>query len=146
MKFFDRLVLSLDTFPVGAIYRAVLGFVAPAAAWRWWNGHHSGWLLVPLLAGILLLLRAVPAVLRRLLPFSDSLLEIWDERRQLAKRYDSYQWQKLLWIGLGLALYTVISGRFSTPGIVVSSFCLVSGALGLVKWQAIRRSRGLIAR
>ena len=102
-----------------------------------WDETRSGWLLIPLLLVILLMLRVVPAAIRRLAPFSDRARTIWVERRQIAKRYDSYQWQKLFWIGVGLALYTVFSHQYLFSRIVVLLACLLSGALGLARWRVV---------
>jgi len=104
---------------------------------RLWDENGSGWVLAPFLVGVLVALRVIPAVVRRLMPFSDAIQAVWGERRQLAKRCDSYQWQKLLWIGLGLALYTVLSGQYHTSRITICSVCLVSGALGLASWRSL---------
>jgi hypothetical protein len=41
-------------------------------------------------------------VLRKVLPFSAEAKQIWSDRRQVAKLHDSYQWQKLFWVALGL--------------------------------------------
>ena len=68
----------------------------------------SGWMLVPFLLLVLLLLRVVLAVVRKVVPFSPELQEAWSERRRMAKLYDSYQWRKMLWIGAGLALYIAV--------------------------------------
>ena len=73
----------------------------------------SDWTLVPFLLLVLLLLRVVPAVVRKVVPFSAELREAWSVRRRTAKLYDSYQWRKLMWIGAGLALYVAVSGQYS---------------------------------
>ena len=133
---FEKLIVGMDSSPWGAVCRGTIGFLAiPATSWLW-GGDRSGWMTVPLLLVILLMLRVVPALLRRLMPFSDTARGVWYERRQLAKRYDSYQWRKLFWIGVGFAFYSMISGRYMTSRIVVSAFCLLSGALGLAMWRA----------
>ena len=81
-----------------------------------------------LLAG-LFLLRLVPAALRRLLPFSTETQDVWRERRRLGKRYDSYQWRKLLWIGLGISLNVLFSHSAESGGVeaVVALLFLVPG-------------------
>jgi hypothetical protein len=114
-----------------------VGFLAVPLLLRFWGQDDPGWALVPFLFVILLMLRVIPAVVRRLVPFSDTARAIWAERRQMAKRYDSYQWQKLFWIGIGLALYTLLSYQFLTSRIVVSSICVLSGAFGLARWRKI---------
>jgi hypothetical protein len=77
----------------------------------------------------------VPAILRKILPFSAAARTVWAERRQMAKRVDSYQWRKLFWIGMGLGLFTLQSGhRF--PALLGLTFgCLAAGAIGLATWR-----------
>lgn len=133
----EMLLLRLDTFPWDAGFRTAVGFAVLPAMSRLWNGKPSGWELVLFLLIVLFLLRLVPAVVRKLMPFSSKVQEIWAERRQLAKRYDSYQWQKVFWIGLGMASYTALSGQFLTSRIVVCSICLLGGVVGWVRWRAI---------
>jgi hypothetical protein len=115
-----RVAIGWLTYPVLAV---VCGEDASFRAWLF------GFL------GILFALRVVPAFLRKVLPFSAEAQAAWAARRQLAKRYDSYQWQKLFWIGLGLALYTAYAGGERAAPIVLASACLVSGALGLACWR-----------
>lgn len=57
------------------------------------------------------MLRLVPAVLRRIFPFSSEAKDLWFQRRNLGKRYDSYQWQKLFWLGLGMLPYAFRRGH-----------------------------------
>jgi hypothetical protein len=99
------------------------------------GGRSADWTVFPFFLAILVALRVVPAVLRKLLPFGGSVQAIWTERRQLAKRFDSYQWQKLFWIGLGLALYTLQSGRRFGALLTLMFICLLTGALGLLFWR-----------
>jgi hypothetical protein len=134
---FEMLLVSLETPPWDALYRIVIGLAILPVMPRLWDGNRSGWALAPFLIVVLLTLRVVPAVVRKFVPFSDTVQAVWAERRQVAKRWDSYQWQKLLWFGIGLALCTVLSGRYLTSRIVVCSICLVSGALGLARWQSV---------
>jgi hypothetical protein len=80
-------------------------------------------------------LRVIPALLRGVLPFSAETRSIWIQRRQIAKLYDSYQWQKLFWIGLGLLAFAAVSGGLQTGEQVITGFCLIGGAAGLVLWK-----------
>jgi hypothetical protein len=132
----DKLLVVADSAVWGGLFRVAIGFVTIPAMLRVHGDTHSGWALVPFLLAVLLMLRVIPAALRRLLPFSDAVLQIWGERRQIAKRHDSYQWQKLLWIGTGLALYVVFSGQFFTARIAVASMCLLAGTAGFARWRA----------
>jgi hypothetical protein len=136
MSPFERLLVGVDTPPWDAVYRVAVGYATLPAMSRLWGEDRSGWALVPFVLGVLAMLRVIPAMVRKLGPFSDTVRGIWQERRQTGKRYDSYQWRKLFWIGVGLAVYTVQSGRFLAPRIVVSAVCVVSGAVGLTIWRA----------
>jgi hypothetical protein len=90
-----------------------------------------------LFVGLLVALRVGPAVLRHVLPFSADAKEIWAVRRNIAKLHDSYQWQKLFWIGLGLLPYAVIGNGLSNGELVVMLFCLIGGSLGLLFWYRV---------
>lgn len=86
---------------------------------------------------VLFLLRVVPAVVRRLIPFSHEVQTLWCERRQIAKRHDSYQWQKMFWLGAGLLVYSVLSSSLTSgPGVIAASLLLV-GSIGLVRWSRL---------
>jgi hypothetical protein len=137
----EKLLVGIDAWPFDALHRAAIGFVTLPLMSRVCGDDCSGWMLVPFLLGIFSMLRVVPAIVRKVVPFSDAVRRVWTERRRLAKRHDSYQWQKLFWIGAGLASYTVFSGRVSAARIVVSTTCLLAGALGLARWRA-RIARG----
>ena len=52
----------------------------------------------------------------------------------LPSEHDSYQWQKLFWIGLGLLPYAVIGDGLRNGELVVTSFCLGGGSVGLLFW------------
>jgi hypothetical protein len=102
----------------------------------------SGWYVVLWFISVLLALRLLPAVFRKALPFSREVRDIWIERRQTAKRFDSYQWRKLIWLGIGLAGYAVLSKN--SGGIVgaLTVFCLLSGGVGTLIW----RRRAMVGR
>ena len=140
----EKMLVGLDEFPAGAIYRAAIGFACPLIVARWFD--RGDWFLAPVLLVALFLLRLVPAVMRKLLPFPDAALTAWDERRQTAKRYDSYQWQKLLWVGVGIVLYMVLFGQRPLAWIVIAAVCLGGGMLGMARWRAVQRNRLEVAR
>ena len=89
----------------------------------WW------WLLV------LLMLRIALVRLRKLVPFSDWARRPWVECRQLGKRHDLDLWKS--WVGIGLALYTALSGEATILRISVSLTCMLFGALGLWTWWLV---------
>jgi hypothetical protein len=84
----------------------------------------------------MLSLRFAPVFIRRVLPLSPEVKTIWSERRQIAKRYDSFQWQKLFFTGIGLCCYMLLSRELLPSTIAVSGFCVLFGAIGLVRWSA----------
>ena len=132
-----KVLLNIDDGAFGALYRVAIGFATLPAMSILLRNDGSDWTVVPFLLSILLLLRIVPAVIRKLMPFSDAMREVWAVRRRTAKRYDSYQWRKLMWIGVGLVLYTAASGRFSPSQIVVCSTCLLAGMAGMMRWRSV---------
>jgi hypothetical protein len=135
----EKWLVRLENRPWNALYRIAIGLVALPALSRSCGECTSGWRLAPALVGILLMLRVVPAAIRGLVPFSAIALQVWSERRQLAKRYDSYQWRKLFWIGIGLSLYTLGSREVNASRIVLSGVCLLFGALGQARWRILAR-------
>ena len=133
----ESVFLNIDDGAFGALYRVAIGFATLPTMSLLLGNDGSDWTLVPFLLSILLLLRIVPAVIRKLVPFSGEVREAWAVRRRTAKRYDFYQWRKLMWIGVGFALYIAASDQFSLSRIVVCSTCLLAGAAGMVTWRAV---------
>lgn len=130
----DRVLLAVDRFPCDAIYRTAIGYWMLPLFLRL-SGKDTGWSVLLWFVALLLAIRLVAAVLRKLLPFSKEATAAWAERRFLAKRFDSYQWQKLFWFGLGLAAYILSSGQLTWPAAALTAFCLIGGALGLLVWR-----------
>src|SRR5260370_908052 len=141
MKFLERFLVGLDSGPWSAISRVALGLCIPPVFRALSGGRDLVWLSLALFLGLLFLLRVVPAVLRRALPFSAEAKEIWRERRNIAKLHDSYQWQKLFWIGLGLLPYAVIGDGLRNGELVVTFFCLIAGGAGLLFWRRVNAAR-----
>jgi hypothetical protein len=128
---------SLDAAPIGVLIRIGLGYLV-VPAWSSIIGAGrtaAGWSIIPFLFLVLAMVRLVPGLVRRLPLFSDAVRAIWAERRQLARKADSYQWQKLLWIGLGLLAYSLLSHRSFPALTALTCGCLVSGVLGLGFWR-----------
>ena len=135
MRPFERILVHLDTGASSAISRVALG-LAVLPAFRVLTGNSERiWLYAILFLGLLFALRMVPAVLRHALPFSGEAKTIWAERRQIAKLHDSYQWQKLFWIGLGLLPYAFLGTGPRLNEIVLTLFCLIGGTAGLLLWR-----------
>jgi len=146
MTTLDKALISIDRTPFDFVLRALLGFACiPLLAWLH-QDVRSVWILTVGLLLLLLSLRIVPVFLRKLLPLSSEAKAVWAERRQLAKRYDSFQWQKMFFVGLGLGGYTLFSGELFRSAIAVSSFCILAGAIGLVRWylQVPKVRNGLV--
>lgn len=135
MTHFERLLLNLDEPPIGALWRIAAG-AALLPAWKLAGGEGaSAWTFLAFFLVYLFALRATPAVMRKLARFSPAVLKIWQERRWIAKRYVSYQWQKLLWIGVGIALFAAWDRTFTTVVLVLVLFSVAGGLLGLIKWR-----------
>jgi hypothetical protein len=131
----ERLLLGFGESPWEAIWRLALGvLIAPASALA--TGREaSGPRLAVFLLGALLMLRLAPALARKVLPFSDAVRATWASRRRLARRYDAYQWQKLLWIGCGLMIYALAGDGLRAERFVLPSLCLACGVAGRVRWR-----------
>jgi hypothetical protein len=135
MSSLERFLLRLDSGIWGAISRVVLGLVMLPVFRALPGGGGRIWITLALFLALLMALRVGPALLRRALPFSVEAREIWAERRNNAKQHDSYQWQKLFWIGLGLLPYAFIGDGFRHGELVATSICLIGGAAGLLLWR-----------
>lgn len=136
----ERVLVGLDDGVVGAILRVALGYLTGMTWLQLAHWQAPGWTIVPLFLAVLTVVRVVPLVLRSIGRFSEPVRRVWTERRQMAKRYDSYQWQKLLWIGLGLMLHAP-SPRSAGALFALASVCVVAGVLGLAVWRANGRGR-----
>jgi hypothetical protein len=140
MTSLERFLIALDSWPWSAISRVVLGLGIPPVFRALSGDRDSIWVSLAFFIGLLAVLRVVPAVLRHTLPFSPEAKTIWLERRFIAKRYDSYQSQKLFWIGLGLLPYTVIGDGLRNGELVVTFICLIGGGAGLLFWRRVTAS------
>jgi hypothetical protein len=127
-------IARLEESPWRELYRVVIGF-AFFPLLQSVGLSLPAWSLALLFGGVLLGLRLVPAILRALLPFSDTVRGRWSELRQLAKRYDSYQWQKLFWFGVGMAVSAALPGRVRRTHVILAAVCLGAGSAGLAMWR-----------
>jgi hypothetical protein len=143
MTFLERSLINLDSWPWSALSRIVLGSVIPPAFGALSGGRDGVWTSLALFIGLLVALRVVPAVLRRVIPFSVEAKKLWAERRRIAKRHDSSQWQKLFWIGLGLLPYAVIGDGLRTGELVVTFICLIGGGIGLLFWRKVNAAHSI---
>src|SRR5258705_344801 len=106
---FERALAMVDEMPGVLVYRALVGYALGPLSLAVTAEPLRSWLFAPLFLAVLVALRIVPGVTRRLFPFSPALRGVWLERRLLARRYDSYQWRKLVGFGCGLGAWLVVS-------------------------------------
>ncbi len=136
MRPFERILVDVDG---GACERdssrVALGLGIVPAFRTISGGSDRAWISVGLFLGLLVALRVVPAILRHALPFSAEAKAIWAERRNIAKQHDSYQWQKLFWIGLGLLPYACHGRRPGEGELIVTLICLIGGGAGILLWH-----------
>ena len=114
MKHLERFLVDLDSGPSSAVSRVALGLCIPPLFRALSGDADRIWIDLALFLALLIGLRVGPAVLRKLLPFSTEAKQIWLDRRQIAKKHDSYQWQKLLWVGLGMLPYAAVGSGLRT--------------------------------
>ena len=139
----DRFLLTVESLPISVLWRAAIGFgLMPAyfaaisrVGWR----DSTGTLLLFLLA-VLVALRVVPALLRRLVPASPEVRQTWANRRALAKSYDSFQWRKLLGLGLGWLAWMLARHAVRIDAIVLASVFLIGGLAGQLVWARVSRT------
>jgi len=142
MRRFEQILVDLDSGASGAMSRVALG-LAIVPAFRLLTGNSERiWLYAILFLGLLFALRMIPAVLRHVLPFSSEPKAIWVQRRQIAKQHDSYQWQKLFWIGLGLLPYAFLGNGQRLNEIILTLFCLIGGSAGIFLWRRNKDAHG----
>lgn len=139
----ERLLLKLDEGAFGALYRSFLGFtIIPAYDFLFGNSG-SGWMIIPFLLVVLFGLRVGLAVVRKFVSVPADVAEIWAVRRRTAKYYDSYQWRKLTWIGVGLGFYLALSGDYRAINVALTLFCLFSGIAGMLIWRRVALDEAL---
>src|SRR5882672_11588146 len=141
MSSLERFLVRLDSGIWSAISRVALGLAMLPAFRALSGGRDQIWITLALFFGLLIALRVAPAMLRRALPFSDEAKKIWAERRNIAKQHDSFQWQKLFWIGLGLLPYAIIGDGLRNGELVVTFICLIGGGVGLWFWRQVDATR-----
>jgi hypothetical protein len=136
----ERLLVKTEEAPWNWLYRIAIGFLIVPMAVHFGGASGASWVVVPTFISVLFLLRVLPLLFRMALPFSSGVKVVWASRRRLAKRYDSYQWRKLLWFGLGLAGQVLASAEFRVYPVSLAILCLISGGLGEFFWRAAAAS------
>ena len=137
MQQIEKYLVELDSGSSSGVSRVALGLCIPPAFRALSGGSDRIWIDLVLFLGLLIGLRVIPAVLRKVLPFSAEAKKIWFDRRQIAKLHDSYQWQKLFWIGAGLLPYAAVGGGLTAGETVLTVICLAGGGAGLLIWRRI---------
>jgi uncharacterized membrane protein YfcA len=129
----ERLLTNADVGVLGAALRIVMGFLLlPAVSLM---GEPRPWVAVAALLAMLFSLKAVAAVLRRFVPATARVRSLWAWRRGLARHYDSYQWRKLVWIGVGLLLGALVGRPGGSLQWGLATACLLAGGVGEVFWR-----------
>jgi len=131
----ERILLRLDDPPWGALYRIGIGYATFSLFNCLSGGDEPDWRIILLFIGVLFAMRLIPAIVRKVVPFSQEVTKIWTKKRQLAKDFDSYQWQKLFWFGIGMAAYVAMSESSAVMAYILSGFSLLTGGMGLYRWQ-----------
>lgn len=137
MQQLEKYLVDLDSGASGAIFRVTLGLCIPPVFRALSGGRDQIWIELGLFLALLVALRVGSAVLRKVLPFSAEVKKIWFDRRQIAKLHDSYQWQKLFWIGLGLLPHALPGNGLTAAEMVLAAICLIGGGAGLLIWRRV---------
>jgi len=131
----EKYLVLLEQAPWNVLYRIGIGYALVPVVSQFSGEDRSGWHLVVWFLGVLFTLRLLPAIARMIVPFSREAREIWTERRRVAKDFDSYQWQKLTWFGVGLAVFMSSSGNVDAIVLALTSFCLICGGFAFYVWR-----------
>jgi len=138
----ERVLFYLPRPPWNAAYLVPAGFLVFPIIHSFFGDHRSLWTVAIVFFGMLLVLRFTATLLRRMLPFSKDVLSAWSQTRLLAKQYDSFQLQKLFWLGVGIATHAVLSDRAQSAQIAWAASCLIVGGCGAAAWWT--KSKGLL--
>lgn len=139
----DQLLLSVEKFPLSLLYRAALGAVLLPLYQACIDSaglSDSAAHFILFVALVLFALRVVPGLLRRFIPASREVLTVWAERREFAQIYDSFQWRKLLGLGLGLAAGLFINHESRRDAVAIAILFVVGGLAGEFYWRSVCRS------
>jgi hypothetical protein len=139
----ESLALKLDSAPLNAIWRLLFGFALYPAYNLLCDEKCPPWFFLAYILFILVALRALPIVFRKLIKFSAEAQMTWADRRQLAKVYDSFQWRKLFWMGLGLGGYLLCANVHHDFATCTALLFTIGGGFGLLTWVSISRKMKL---
>jgi hypothetical protein len=136
---FDQIYINLDKGIPGALLRIVLGILfVPAVAVV--NPQAGLGTMTALLLAMLFAIKLFAGVSRKLAPASTLVRSHWEWRRNLARYYDSYQWRKLLWFGVGILVGGALHWSETTPQWLLGLACVVAGAVAEIMWRRHRLS------
>lgn len=131
----EQVLVRIEQAPWSALYRIGIGYAILPVFYLLFGSNVPAWWIIVWFLSVLLTLRLIPAIARKMIPFSGTVRGCWTENRQFAKDFDSYQWQKLVWFGVGLAGYVMSSGYSSDLVKILIGFCLLTGGVGFCLWQ-----------
>jgi hypothetical protein len=137
---FEHFLIHFDDTPWAQMWRVALGVLLPPIISVLASSNEAIGTYFVLFAAFLITLRLFPAVVRYTVPIGPQVKTAWKHRRFLAKEYDSYQWQKLFWFGLGMSFHLIAGRTLGKAGVMLMAFCLIGGGLGLVVWLMYGRS------
>jgi hypothetical protein len=135
------MLVSLTAAPWHAAYLVPTGVAILLIFNALFGADGSAGALLLVFFGVLLSIRLGAVALRRMLPVSREVHNGWFQNRLLAKHYDSYHWQKLFWVGLGMALHTRSADHLSRVQAWVVVTCVVSGLIGMIYWKSAETKR-----
>jgi hypothetical protein len=131
----------LDIGASGALLRILLGILLVTAV-EIAHPEAGCWMMSALLLVMLFAVKVIAAVARRVVSPSALVQAHWEWRRDLARNYDSYQWRKLLWFGVGI----MMGGALRWPGTrtqwVLGAVCFAAGGVAEILWR--RHRLGLV--
>jgi hypothetical protein len=131
---FDAVLINLDIGWPGAILRVALGFLLLPTLESWVPAP-GRWTVVGSLLVMLLGLKGAAAIARRVVPVSAVVRSHWEWRRELARHHDSYQWRKLVWIGVGLLAGAAVGSSDATIQWMLGAVCVLAGGVAEVFWR-----------
>jgi hypothetical protein len=135
----DKIYVDLDIGISGAVLRVALGIrVVRVVAVV--NPLADAWTMSAYALAMLFGAKAFAAVLRRIVPASTVVRTHWEWRRTLARHYDSYQWRKLLWFGIGIMMADAPRWPHTTAPLALGLACIAAGVAAEIVWRRHRLS------
>jgi len=130
----ERTLISFDVGVPGAVLRIALGFLLMPALQRL-RLDPRPWTVVAALLVMLFAVKVFAAVGRCVVQATNVVRQHWEWRRNLARYHDSYQWRKLVWVGIGLLIGAVLGSPGTTIQWVLGAVCCMAGGAAEVLWR-----------